>query len=96
MEGRELVATRRGAYPHKDGGVEVRRIFHKLRSQSIEPFNGLFKNVFEWRRQMPVKGLRRTKLLGLGAIVIYQIVLFYQHEQKLPVGKGVKALLRAA
>jgi hypothetical protein len=39
---RELVATGRGAYPHADGGVEVRRIFHKLRSQAIEPFNGLF------------------------------------------------------
>ena len=96
QEGRELVATRRGAYPHKDGGVEVRKIFHKLRSQAIEPFNGLYKNVFEWRTQMPVKGLRRSQLLGLGAIMIYQIVLLYQHEQKLPVGKGIKALLRAA
>jgi hypothetical protein len=45
---RELVATRRGASPHTDGGVEVRRVFHKLRSQAIEPFNGLFKNLFEW------------------------------------------------
>jgi DDE family transposase len=48
-QGRELVATRRGAYPHRDGGVEVRLIFHKLRSQAIEPFNELFKNVFETR-----------------------------------------------
>lgn len=95
-QGRELVATRRGAYPHRDGGVEVRRIFHKLRSQAIEPFNGLFKNVFEWGGHMPVKGLRRTQLLALGAILIYQVVLFYQHEQKLPVGKRIKALLRAA
>ena len=29
---RALVATRRGAYPHHDHGVDVRRIFHKLRS----------------------------------------------------------------
>jgi len=49
LHGRELVATRRGPYPHQDGGVEVRRIFHKLRSLAIEPFNGLFKNIFEWR-----------------------------------------------
>ena len=96
QHGRELIATRRGAYPHKDGGVAVRRIFHQLRSQAIEPFNGLFKNVFEWRTQMPVKGLRRTQLLALGAIFIYQLVLLYQHEQQLPVGKGIKALLRAA
>jgi len=45
---RDLVATRRGAYPHSDGGVEVRRVFHQLRSQAIEPFNGLFKNLFDW------------------------------------------------
>jgi DDE family transposase len=29
---RYLVTTRRGAYPHTDDGVELRRIFHKLRS----------------------------------------------------------------
>jgi hypothetical protein len=28
LHNRELVATRRGPYPHRDGGVEVRRIFH--------------------------------------------------------------------
>jgi DDE family transposase len=93
---RALVATRRGVYPHHDDGVEVRRIFHKLRSQAIEPFNGLFKNVFEWRTQIPGKGLRRSQLLALGAIVLYQLVLLYQHEQKLPLGTGIKSLLRAA
>jgi DDE family transposase len=93
---RALVATQRGAYPHHDDGVEVRRIFHQLRSQAIEPFNGLFKNVFEWRTQMPVKGLRRSQLLALGAIVVYQLVLLYQHEHHLPLGKGIKPLLRAA
>lgn len=95
-QGCELVATRRGTYPHGDGGVGVRGIFHKLRSQSIEPFNGLFKNVFEWRVKMPVKGLKKTKLLALGAIIIYQLVLLYQYEQGKLVGKGIKALLRAA
>jgi hypothetical protein len=93
---RALVATRRGAYPHQDDGVEVRRIFHTLRSQAIEPFNGLFKNVFEWRTQMPVKGLRRSQLLALGAIVLYQLVLLYQHEHQRPLGKGIQPLLRAA
>jgi Transposase DDE domain len=93
---RALVATQRGAYPHHDDGVEVRRIFHKLRSQAIEPFNGLFKNVFEWRTQMPVKGLQRSQLLALGAIVIYQVALLSQHEHNLPLGKGIKPLLRAA
>jgi hypothetical protein len=93
---RALVATRRGAYPHHDDGVEVRRIFHKLRSQAIEPFHGLFKNMFEWRTQLPVKGLQRSPLLALGAIVIDQLVWLYQHEQHLTPGKGMKPLLRAA
>ena len=86
----------RGRYPHRDGGVEVRRIFHKLRSLAIEPFNGLFKNIFEWRGQMPVKGLKRCQLFARGAILLYQIVLLYQHQRQQPVGVGIKALLRAA
>lgn len=94
--GCELVATRRGPYPHRDGGVEVRKVFHKLRSQAIEPFNGLYKNIFEWRVKMPVKGLPRSQLLALGAVLVYQLVLLHQHEQHLPLGKGIKPLLRAA
>ena len=93
---RELVATRRGPYPHTDGGVEVRRVFHQLRSHAIEPFNGLFKNIFEWGGHMPVKGLRRCQLLALGAVLLYQLVLLYQHHHHQPVGVGIKALLRAA
>jgi hypothetical protein len=92
----ELVATRRGPYPHRDGGVEVRKIFHKLRSQAIEPFNGLVKNVFGWRMKMPVKGLQRSQLLALGAVVVYQLALLDQHERHLPLGKGIKPFLRAA
>jgi Transposase DDE domain len=93
---RALVATRRGAYPHTDGGVDVRRVFHKLRSQAIEPFKGLFKNIFEWGGQMPIKGLRRCQLLALGAVLLYQLVLLYPHHHPYPVGVGIKALLRAA
>ena len=70
-----LVARRRGADPPRDGGVEGRRLFHKLRSQALEPFNGLFKNIPDWRVKMPVKGLQRSQLLALGAIVVYQLVL---------------------
>jgi hypothetical protein len=74
----------------------MRKIFHQLRSQAITPFHGLFKNVLEWRVKMPVKGLQRSQLLALGAVVSYQLVLRYQHEQHLPLGKGIKPLLRAA
>ncbi len=93
---RILVATRRGKYPHTDDGVDVRRLFHKLRSQAIEPFNNLFKSVFAWHTQMPVKGLRRSQLLALGAIFVYQLVLLYQSEHHLSVGKGITTFLRAA
>ena len=46
-EERFLVTTERGAYPHTDDGVEVRRIFHKLRSVANENFNEHFKAIFE-------------------------------------------------
>jgi hypothetical protein len=58
--GWELVATRRGPSPHRDGGVEVRKVFHTLRSQAIEPCNGVFKNVFEWRVKMPISRSARA------------------------------------
>lgn len=93
---RYLVTTQRGAYPHRDSGAKVRQVFHRLRSTAIEPFNGLFKNVFEWNGQVPVKGLQPTQLIVLGAILLYQVVLLYQFEQKLPLGRGIKPLLRAA
>ncbi len=93
---REVVATRRGPSPHTEGGVEVRRLFHKLRSPAIEPCNGLFKNLFEWGGQMPLKGLRRCQLLALGAVLLYQLVLLSQHLHYQPVGVNIKALLRAA
>jgi hypothetical protein len=91
-----LVTPQPGPHPHRDHGVELRRRLHRLRSKSIEPFNGLYKNVFGWGPQMPVKGLRKTKLLALGAVFVYQVVLWYQDENNLPLGRGIKALLRAA
>ena len=94
--GRILITTQPGKYPHDDDGVEVRRIFHKLRSLAIEPFNGLFKNVFDWHGQVPVKGLRRTQLIVLGAVLVYQLVLLYQFEHHLTLGLAIKPLLRAA
>jgi hypothetical protein len=39
---RFLVASGRGPYPHTDDGVEVRRIFHRLRHVAIENFNEHF------------------------------------------------------
>jgi hypothetical protein len=96
LSNRWLIATRRGSYPHTDPGVDVRRVFHALRSKAIEPFNGLFKNVFEWGGQVPVKGLKRVRLIVLGAVLTYQLALLYQHQHDLPLGQRVKPLLRAA
>jgi len=85
---RWLITNQRGAYPHTDPGVDVRRIFHKLRSKAIEPFNGLFKNVFEWGGQVPVKGLNRVRLIVLGAVLVYQLALLYQFQHNKPLAKG--------
>jgi hypothetical protein len=94
--GWELGATRRGPYPHREGGVEVRKGFHQVRSHAIEPFNGWFKHVLEWRVKRPVQGLQRSQLLARGAVVRSQLGLLYQHARQLPLGKGITPLLRAA
>lgn len=93
---RFLVATKRGPYPHFDQGSAVRQIFHLLRTKAIEPFNGLFKNIFEWSGQVPLKGLLRTRLIVLGAVFLYQMTLLYQFENHQDIGRGIKPLLRAA
>jgi hypothetical protein len=64
---RAPVATRRGAYPHTDDGVAVRRIFHELRSRASENFNGQFKGIFDCARPVPTKGLVLTQRHVLGA-----------------------------
>jgi hypothetical protein len=71
-------------------------VFHLLRFQAIERYNGLFKNVLVWGVQVLVKGLKRTSLSVLGAVLPYQLVLPYQFEHQKPLGKGINPLLRAA
>ncbi len=96
---RELVTTRRGAYPHTDGGVEVRRIFHELRSRAIENLNGQFKGIFDCSGQVPTRGLVNTQRFILGAILVYQLSLWYRFEtgQDLrDLRTGLKAFLNAA
>jgi hypothetical protein len=93
---RFLVSTKRGAYPHTDDGVEVRRIFHKLRSVTNENFNEHFKAIFEVHGQVPTKGLINTQRFALGAVFVYQLALLYRHERKLDSNRGIKSFLRAA
>lgn len=94
--GRILVTTQHGAYPHTGPGVEVRRVFHKLRSITIENFNEQFKGIFSAHDQVQTKGEVATKRWALGSVLVYQIALMYRHEHKLPLRQGLKPFLRAA
>jgi hypothetical protein len=96
QDDRLLVATKYGTYPHTDNGVEVRRIFHKLRSLSIENFNEHFKGIFDGHGQVPTKGLIPTQRFALGAIFVYQLALLYRFENDLDLCVGLKAFLKAA
>jgi hypothetical protein len=81
---RVLVTTKYGRYPHTDDGVEVRRVFHMLRSIAMENFNEHFK------------GLITTQRFALGAIFVYQLALLYRFEHDLGLCVGLKAFLKAA
>jgi len=93
---RILVTTQHGAYPHTGPGVEVRRVFHKLRSITIENFNEQFKGIFSAHDQIQTKGEINTKRWALGSVLVYQIALLYRHERKLPLRQGLKPFLKAA
>ncbi len=93
---RTLVTTKYGSYPHTDDGVEVRRIFHKLRSLAIENFNEHFKGIFDGHGQVPTKGRTNTARFALGAIFVYQLALLYRFKHRLDLCIGLKAFLKAA
>jgi hypothetical protein len=93
---RILVTPHYGPYPHADDGKEVRRIFHKLRSMTIENFNEHFKGIFDGHGQVPAKGLINTQRFVLGAIFVYQLALLYRFENGLALRVGLKAFLKAA
>jgi hypothetical protein len=93
---RVLVTTKRGAYPHTDEGVEVRRVFHQLRSHAIENFNGQFKAIFDTRGAVPTRGWRATRRYVLGAVLVYQLTLLYRFQQGADLRVGLKPFLKAA
>ncbi len=93
---RFLVVSGRGPYPHTDAGVEVRRIFHRLRHAAIENFNEHFKAAFDIHGPVPTKGEADTARFALGAVFVYQLALVHRHEQTLDTNRGMKAFLRAA
>jgi len=82
-----------------DDGVEVRRIFHKLRSLAIENFNEQFKGIFDAHAQVPTKGLTATRRFALGAVFVYQLALLYRFEHGVrssDLNVCLKAFLKAA
>jgi hypothetical protein len=94
--GRVLVTSKRGAYPHTDEGVEVRRVFHQLRAHAIENFNGQFKAIFDTQGQVPTRGLLATRRYVLGAVLVYPLTLLYRHQLGADLRVGLKPFLKAA
>jgi hypothetical protein len=99
LRGCVLVASGHGAYPHADDAnhsKEVRRVFHKLRSCTIENFNEQFKGIFDGHGQVPTRGLSNTQRFALGAVYVYQLALLYRFEHDLDLRVGLKPFLKAA
>lgn len=95
-EDRFLVVPQYGPYPHEDDGKEVRRVFHKLRSLAMENFNEQFKSLFDGHGPVPTKGERNTQRFVLGAVLVYQLMVWYRFEHGLDLRSGLKAFLKAA
>jgi hypothetical protein len=96
QRGRTLVTTQYGPYPHTGPDVEVRRLFHKLRSTALENFNEQFKGIFCAYEQVPTNGEVVIRSFDLGAVLLYQMTLWYRHEQNMHLRVGLKPFLRAA
>ena len=95
-QGRILVASRHGPYPHTDPGVEVRRVFHELRlSGDRELQRAVQEHLRRGSGQVPTKGLVNTTRFALGAVLVYQMALLYQYEHGRDLRVGLKAFLKA-
>jgi hypothetical protein len=74
----------------------VRRVFHQLRSHSIENFNGQLKAPFDTQGQVPTHGLHATRRGALGAVLVYQLTLLYRFEHGADSRVGLEPFLRVA
>ena len=61
-----------------------------------ENFNGQFKGVFDLQRQVPTKGEANTRRYILGAVLVYQRILWYRFEHGLDLRVGLESFLKAA
>lgn len=91
-----LITSRRGPHPHRDGGVDVRRVFHALRSKSIENWNGQFKAIFDVNQPVPTRGRMATRRWVLGAVFIYQLTVWCRFDADEDLRTGLKPFIRAA
>jgi hypothetical protein len=71
-------------------------MFHKLRPTAIENFNEQFKGIFDDHEQVATKDLANTRRFALGAILVYQLSLWYRFEHDLDLRVGLKPFLKAA
>jgi hypothetical protein len=94
--GLTLVTPRRGPSPRTDAGVEVRRVFHRLRTQAIETWNGPFKAIFDGGDRVPIRGPVATRRFVLGAVLVYQLALLHRLALGADLRAGLKPCLRAA
>ncbi|HVA89531.1 MAG TPA: transposase [Chloroflexota bacterium] len=94
--GRLLITTKRGAYPHTDDGVEVRRLFHQLRSHAVENFNAPFKTIFGCLGNGTTRGLISTRLFALGGVLLYQLTLWHHALANRDLRQGLKPFLLSA
>jgi hypothetical protein len=93
---RVLITSKPKPYPHTDEGVEVRRVFHELRSRALENFNAQFKAIFDCLGQVPTRGLVPTQRFALGAVLVYQLTLLHRAEAGADLRVGLKPFLQAA
>jgi hypothetical protein len=94
--GWHLVAPTGKGYPHGDSGVEVRRLFHRVRTHAIENFNGQFKAIFGANGPVPTRGAAATARFVLGAVWVYQLTLLHRFEVGADLRVGLKPFLQAA
>jgi hypothetical protein len=91
-----LITSRRGPHPHRDGGVDVRRVFHALRSQSIENRDGQCKAIFDANQPVPTRGRMATRRWVLGAVLVYQLTVLCRFDAGEDLRTGLKPFIKAA
>jgi hypothetical protein len=62
----------------------------------MENLNEHFKGIFQAHGPVPTKGRVATTRFALGAVLVYQLALWWRFEQGLDLNVGLKHFLKAA